>query len=150
VQEGVVSRTFLYRIYDAQGVLLYVGISKTFAARLARHHQDQPWADEIAEVKCHPFPDRESAHQAEVEAIRLEKPVHNQQHKVKPSASERMYEQWDSASVEDRQQAIAAMRSIATAKFEDAGQKDANVQGILARLVLELDPQQAFPRGWKA
>lgn len=73
------SRTALYRHFDAAGVLLYVGISLSAVQRLAQH-RDKPWFRQIARVDVEWFDDRGQAERAEVAAIRRERPAHNVRH----------------------------------------------------------------------
>lgn len=69
--------TALYRHYDADGTLLYVGIAISPIARLCEHRVASAWYDEIATVKIRRYPTRDLALAAELEAIRGEKPLHN-------------------------------------------------------------------------
>jgi hypothetical protein len=68
--------TTLYRHFDGDGRLLYVGISLNAIIRLAAHRAS-PWFDEIARVEIERFPSREVALAAERAAIRDEKPECN-------------------------------------------------------------------------
>lgn len=70
------SRTALYRHFDASGRLLYVGISISAMARLAAH-EAAVWFDDIARVDVERHPSRDAALTAERHAIRTEKPLHN-------------------------------------------------------------------------
>lgn len=74
-QEG--TPTALYRIYDADGALLYVGISIRLPERVAEHSKDKPWWMSAARIDLEHFPDRTSAGIAEAAAIRAERPIHN-------------------------------------------------------------------------
>jgi hypothetical protein len=69
--------TDLYRHFDSEGCLLYVGISLSAIARLAAHRVRSSWFNRIARVEIKRFPSREDAEAAELEAIRTEKPLHN-------------------------------------------------------------------------
>ncbi len=69
--------TALYRHYDADGTLLYVGIALSPIARLCEHRDGSAWYDRIATVKIARYPSREDALAAESEAIRTERPLHN-------------------------------------------------------------------------
>lgn len=70
-------RTALYRHWDADGNLLYVGISLSAVGRLNQHRRDSHWSDEIASVTIEYFASREMALKAEADAIRSESPEHN-------------------------------------------------------------------------
>jgi excisionase family DNA binding protein len=72
----------LYRCFDASKTLLYVGISGQALSRFGQHRRGASWFKEVASVTVEHFPDRDSAHQAEVEAIRIERPLHNKVHSI--------------------------------------------------------------------
>lgn len=67
----------LYRHFDKDGQLLYVGISFGAIARLQAHKRDADWFDKIARVDIQKFPTIEAAKKAERKAIQREKPLHN-------------------------------------------------------------------------
>jgi excinuclease UvrABC nuclease subunit len=67
----------LYRHFDADGRLLYVGISLSAVWRLARHRHDAHWFHQIATVTIQTLPSRGAALVAEARAIEEEKPLHN-------------------------------------------------------------------------
>lgn len=70
----------LYRFYDDNKQLLYVGISSNFQARYAQHSKTSPWHHLATYSTITHFVDRESVLAAEKEAIKLEKPLFNKQH----------------------------------------------------------------------
>jgi hypothetical protein len=67
----------LYRHFDKEGVLLYVGISLSAVKRLSEHSKLSPWALDITSVTLEHLPTREEAIKAETKAIREEKPLYN-------------------------------------------------------------------------
>ena len=67
----------LYRHFDADGRLLYVGVSLCALMRLRQHQGSSHWAGSIASITIEKFPDRHSASAAEMRAIEWEKPAHN-------------------------------------------------------------------------
>lgn len=69
--------TALYRHYDAEGVLLYVGISLTPMKRLSGHRRKSHWSGKIARVEMEWHPSRAAAIKAERMAIKKEWPRHN-------------------------------------------------------------------------
>lgn len=69
--------THLYRHFDKDGDLLYVGISLSAVARLKQHMDHSRWANEISRIEIEQFPTREAALFAELKAIQSEKPRHN-------------------------------------------------------------------------
>ena len=69
-------KTNLYRHFDENGALLYVGISLSAVQRLIQHEKSD-WFDEISNVTIESFATRELALLAEKEAIKKELPIHN-------------------------------------------------------------------------
>ena len=67
----------LYRHFNADGELLYAGISVSSLVRLTKHRNTSEWFGEIAVVKIEHFPSRKEALIAEARAVREEKPKHN-------------------------------------------------------------------------
>ena len=76
--------TELYRHFDAEGRLLYVGVSLSTTVRLMGHKERSEWANRIATITIERFPTRSAALQAERAAIKAEKPLHNIVHASKP------------------------------------------------------------------
>lgn len=71
---------YVYRLYDAEGDLLYIGSSKHPLQRLKQHLFEHTWwADRVAQGRCVVFPNRAAAFVAEKRAIRTEHPIHNVQ-----------------------------------------------------------------------
>jgi hypothetical protein len=71
------STTTLYRMFAADGRLLYVGISSRAALRWQQHRHERPWWSEVATVTVEHFASRAEALGAELTAIREERPAHN-------------------------------------------------------------------------
>jgi predicted GIY-YIG superfamily endonuclease len=73
-------RTALYRLYDAAGDLLYIGIAKDPASRWkshANHPRTSGWWPLVSRKEVEWLPSREAADVAETEAIKKERPAHN-------------------------------------------------------------------------
>ncbi|MFF7585865.1 hypothetical protein ACFZCK_00040 [Kitasatospora purpeofusca] len=70
-------RTALYRLFDAVGVLLYVGITADLGRRFTKHRNEKPWWRDVAEKKIEWLNSRPEAEAAEAFAIVAEYPVHN-------------------------------------------------------------------------
>ncbi|GGW82896.1 hypothetical protein GCM10010340_70590 [Streptomyces griseoloalbus] len=72
-------RTALYRLYDAEDVLLYVGIAKDPKLRWQGHAHSptSQWWPQVARKEVEWFATREAADAAETAAIEAERPVHN-------------------------------------------------------------------------
>lgn len=82
-------RTALYRHYDEQGLLLYVGISHNVITRLEQHRDDSHWFSKIANVTIVWFETRAEAERAEREAIKSELPLHNSVYMPKTKRAKR-------------------------------------------------------------
>ena len=70
---------YLYRHFDSQGKLLYVGVSLSFLQRLGQHKENSHWFSLISRVEIESFPSRSEALSAERQAIRSEDPAYNVQ-----------------------------------------------------------------------
>jgi excinuclease UvrABC nuclease subunit len=67
----------LYRFYDTEGVLLYVGITKFFEPRLKQHYKNAEWFFDTASVKLEHYQTRQEVERAETQAIKQESPRYN-------------------------------------------------------------------------
>lgn len=67
----------LYRFYDEDGVLLYVGVTNSIENRFRWHAANQPWWPEVADCRPAFYPNRASVERAEYDAIRYERPRYN-------------------------------------------------------------------------
>ena|GEM_PF-2337736 len=74
-------RTALYRYFDADGKLLYVGISLSPVARQAQHRNTSSWYSRIASMTVQWFDTRSEACESEKAAIATEKPERNIAHR---------------------------------------------------------------------
>lgn len=72
--------TTLYRLYDSNDRLLYVGIAGNPGRRFEQHASDKPWWREVARTDLEHFDSREGAATAERKAISAEGPLHNVAH----------------------------------------------------------------------
>ncbi|MGY6251143.1 hypothetical protein ACXIUS_26985 [Bosea thiooxidans] len=70
-------RTALYRHWDEEDNLLYVGISLSAVARLSDHMANSQWASDIAKVTVEYYASRPDALAAEQKAIETEAPAYN-------------------------------------------------------------------------
>ncbi|MEV1013848.1 GIY-YIG nuclease family protein [Micromonospora sp. NPDC049801] len=78
-------RTALYRLYSADGNLIYVGISYTPHSRVLQHRANQPWGGEITRQSIEWYENRAAAEAAEASAIEHDSPTYN----VKPGHAPR-------------------------------------------------------------
>lgn len=68
--------TTVYRLFDSDGVLLYVGVSWNPKSRIPSH-QDKPWWPRVAKSTTETHPDRLTALRFEAKAITEESPLFN-------------------------------------------------------------------------
>ncbi|MYR36332.1 hypothetical protein GTX14_04585 [Streptomyces sp. SID4944] len=73
-------RTALYRLYDADDQLLYIGISAFPKTRFIEHAGDKNWWHHVTRKDVQWLDDRESALTAENDAITSERPLYNGYH----------------------------------------------------------------------
>jgi hypothetical protein len=84
LRDNTVLPTAVYRVYDAAGRLLYVGVSCDPELRLDAHSHGAPWAADCHRETLTWYDTRPAALAAEAEAIASEDPVYNV--KGKPAA----------------------------------------------------------------
>ena len=70
-------RTSLYRHFDADGILLYVGISNNHIRRTFEHDAASPWFWAVSRIDVTHFETRREALEAEARAIAAERPLNN-------------------------------------------------------------------------
>lgn len=80
-------RTYIYRAYDAEGRLLYIGMTNDLVQRIGQH-QSSHWIWDVASITAETYPTRAEASTAECAAIRSEVPRWN----VKSSPNGRQVE----------------------------------------------------------
>jgi hypothetical protein len=68
---------FVYRCFDADGALLYIGCSGDPAARVRKHASRSEWFADCADITVQEYPHFWAARAAEDEAIYTERPLHN-------------------------------------------------------------------------
>lgn len=73
-------QTCVYRLYNADDQLLYVGCCHEWGVRISQHSRTQPWGDQIVKVTIEHHESAASAAAAEVAAIASERPLHNIDH----------------------------------------------------------------------
>lgn len=72
----------LYRFFDAEDTLLYVGITNSPRTRFNNHRSDKSWFRHVVRSTMEHFGTREALEAAEIRAIQEEKPKHNIMHSV--------------------------------------------------------------------
>ena len=71
---------FVYRVYDANDELLYVGVTVNVKQRMRLHKSNRvAWYGRMATVDTKEYPDKPSARLAEAKAINAEHPEFNVQ-----------------------------------------------------------------------
>lgn len=70
----------LYRHFDKEGQLLYVGISCNHVTRLSQHRSNSSWFPLIASITIEQFKTKSDAEKAERIAIVKERPIFNRAH----------------------------------------------------------------------
>lgn len=70
-------KTSLYRHFNKNGDLLYVGVSLSALNRLGQHKEHSHWFESISRVTIEHYKTREEALTAEKNAIKNENPKHN-------------------------------------------------------------------------
>jgi predicted GIY-YIG superfamily endonuclease len=70
-------RTAVYRLYDADDTLLYIGMTGNPDGRFAAHESTKPWWSQVARRSFEWHDSRELAEAAEDEAIRTEYSLYN-------------------------------------------------------------------------
>lgn len=74
----------VYRLFAADGYLLYVGCTSNLRDRLANHKTHKDWWPQVARVESETYPDRARGLWAEREAIVTEAPRYNQNARMVP------------------------------------------------------------------
>lgn len=82
--------TFLYRFYDADDVLLYVGITDDLGERTFNHARSSSWMDFAVRSTIERYMSRREAEKHEVDAIRAERPLFNVAHNDDPNVEGRL------------------------------------------------------------
>ncbi|WP_101791054.1 hypothetical protein [Nonomuraea indica] len=84
--------TALYRYYDQQDRLLYVGITDALMERISSHIKSSSWMDFASRSTIDRHPTRKAAETAEREAIKAERPLFNSMHNDTPEGRRRLVE----------------------------------------------------------
>lgn len=83
---GEVAPHYLYRLFSASRVLLYVGVTRDLRDRFAQHAGEKEWWPEVTRKTVALYLSEKKARAAETLAIRDENPAHNV---LRPSAAPR-------------------------------------------------------------
>ncbi|MYU24609.1 GIY-YIG nuclease family protein [Streptomyces sp. SID8352] len=107
----VATRTALYRLYDVDDQLLYIGIAVDPETRMRVHSREKTWWPLVAQRSIEWFTDRPAAEAAERSAIITEQPVHNVSHSTTRQRGDAKHE-YRSPYPKPRQVRIATQRWI--------------------------------------
>jgi len=77
VTHPVIERGCLYRFFDVEDVLLYVGITRDLSARFASHRRRAAWWLDAVRIEVAFYESMAAAEAAEAVAIITERPLHN-------------------------------------------------------------------------
>lgn len=77
IQAGGTDETAVYRLYDADGRLLYVGMGRNPMGRWASHADQHAWWTDVARFEVTWYPTRREAAAEERRALREDDTVHN-------------------------------------------------------------------------
>ncbi|WIB72599.1 GIY-YIG nuclease family protein [Curtobacterium sp. MCBD17_026] len=102
---------YLYRFYDADDALLYVGITNDVVTRFRVHRRQSTWWTAALRCDWRVYGSRESAAAAEAAAIQLEKPRHNAIQPPVPAPAM-------SAAATDRADLLRALDEVARLRSE--------------------------------
>jgi hypothetical protein len=94
--------TAVYRCYDREGRLLYVGASCLGLIRFHQHHTEKGWWPGVARIQVEHYASRAEALSAERAAIKSEAPAMNVNHGRRRSITIRRQQEW----VSDRRNGI--------------------------------------------
>lgn len=83
-ERAMAEETAVYRIFDADDVLLYVGMSVSPETRFTDHRTCKPWMQQAFRYEIVWFATRSEAEAEERRAIRCERPLHNAVHAARP------------------------------------------------------------------
>lgn len=90
--EAATGATALYRYFDADDLLLYVGISDRLRNRTGSHIEGSSWMDFAVRSTIERHPARAVALEVEESAIKAEHPLFNHQHNDTPEARRALVE----------------------------------------------------------
>lgn len=77
MRPDLLDECILYRHYDQDGTLLYVGITSNVKRRMEGHRRSATWIERIDHIETEVFPTRRDALAAERQAINSEGPLFN-------------------------------------------------------------------------
>lgn len=136
---------YVYRLFDAAGALLYVGITCDVTTRMYQHSKEQPWWDEVDNRSVEEVLTRADAFFLEAAAILAERPRYN---KDIPTVErcETLRSRATMASEESLRKLIDALKRQASYARVEVYEAQLEAQ----KLRQEVDDLRANIAGWKA
>lgn len=140
-------RHALYRLRDADGALLYVGITSNLDKRFSEHRSIQRWWPDVADADVAFYPDRPSLEAAEREAINTESPRHNIMGLV--SAPRIVAAPSDDQERGGRKLCAIRMSPELIAMVQRVADREGVKWSEAARLLIAYGDRQEMPEGWR-
>lgn len=143
-------RAAVYRLYDAEGTLLYIGSAYDPAVR-CKAHREKPWWPQVARRAEEWFEHRNSAFTAEAAAIRREAPMFNriQAPEYGKEAPRRRKDTREERRLKCKVAAEALkIRHRVTSRLKAEGHSEgrADIEGLIAERAFK-EASGAFPNG---
>jgi predicted GIY-YIG superfamily endonuclease len=113
------ARTSLYRFYDENNELLYVGITNNLPARIKEHADEKTWWPLVTTIHVTHISDRKDARLLEATVIRTEHPRYNLHHN-EPEEDEILVRQDGRLLTPERDRAETLLRAILIASPAEA------------------------------
>lgn len=70
-------KTWVYKHFDEEGTVLYVGVSNDPMMRTRSHEKEADWFDDVRSIDVKSYPTREDALEAEANEILSSRPLYN-------------------------------------------------------------------------
>jgi len=113
----------LYRFFDDEGNLLYVGISNSFYTRANQHRKNSDWFEKASMVTLEHFEDRDSVEEAEKLAIRNEHPIHNKMHSLRNEKPREHFENFWDVTSQHQDEWHSKINDLALEHYKEAKQQ---------------------------
>jgi predicted GIY-YIG superfamily endonuclease len=107
----------LYRMFDANEQLLYIGLTNNPKGRFGRHRDTKDWFAQVSRIQLEIFDSRQELVDAERAAIAAEKPLHNIVHNREALAEQEEAEFFEEEDYEDRLMGVALSRLITEEQY---------------------------------
>lgn len=85
-KQVIIESHILYRFYNVDGDLMYIGATSDPPGRFKSHQADKEWWGEVAQIRLQHCETRQQLIAAEKAAIEWEQPIHNVLHNKRPAS----------------------------------------------------------------